>query len=87
MTKTKIKMIMNKTSMSETGGILSCNAWVMAARPSTMDGHHHPLITRFHQTSGPHYLHLGGLPLGAFSLVVMYAKPVLHPTQIKLRLC
>ena len=25
MTKTKIKIIMNKTSMSETGGILSCN--------------------------------------------------------------
>ena len=19
------------------------------------DGHHHPIITRFHQTSGPHY--------------------------------
>ena len=31
----------------------------------SVDGHHHPLITRFHPTSGPHDLYLD-LPIGAF---------------------
>ena len=32
--------------------------WVMAARPSSKGGLHHPLITRFHPTIGPHDPHL-----------------------------
>ena len=31
--------------------------WVMAARPSPKGGLHHPLITRFHPTIGPHDPH------------------------------
>ena len=33
------------------------HAWVMAARPSPKHGHHHPLISRFHRTGGPHDPH------------------------------